>query len=411
MIFDASRPGGRPGDSTFSETGRPIAVSVWYPVQQEAALGAGSAVYSLDPYHEKLAPISSLAFEAQGIDPAYEAPFLRPATGRLPVVIISPGAIFPDLGHVSFGTRLASHGFVVVVPYHFGMQWWQWESEVDHLAVLGWDRPRDISFLLDDLLRRNQSEGDLFYHSINPDGVFAGGWSLGGYAAITLASGDDSVCDTFYGTWYTDPPAWTCAPAKPDPRFKGLVLFDAASQMLHFSELQRVTVPSIALGETWDALAANGLASWQARQHAAMQGRPNYRVDIRGTVHYSFSDECEYARIMKLAGIGAAQGEGGWSWDDVLAWDCGPALTPSATVHRLMTGYAIAFLKTQLKVPGYRRMLTPDWALGHEPDVQFFTRERCKPAVPTPDWPPDYIYYQQQPAPDAEDEDACSGIE
>jgi hypothetical protein len=238
--------------------------------------------------------------------------------------------------------------------------------------------------------------------------VVAGGWSLGGYAAITLLSGDDSVCDTMFGVDVTDPPDWTCAATPPDPRVEALVLFDASSWALHFDELQRVEVPALAMGETWDRLLGvlgPSMASWQARQHAGLSGRPNYRVDVKASIHQSFSDMCEHARAMKLKDAPPA-----WMgpWDDVLSAYCGPDVIPSPTAHRLMTSYSIAFLKTTVEDErGYSHILTPRYAVAHEPKVEFFRRERCKPPVPTPDWPPDWVYYQHMPPLDDDGDEQC----
>ncbi|MCK7583424.1 MAG: hypothetical protein MZV65_53090 [Chromatiales bacterium] len=61
------------------------------------------------------------------------------------------------------------------------------------------------------LERENTVQGDRFYGLINPKLVAAYGWSAGGYAAIALASGDDTVWD--YGL--TDPYARSLDPPFP----------------------------------------------------------------------------------------------------------------------------------------------------------------------------------------------------
>ncbi len=397
MEFDTSRPGGRPDDATYESTGRPIAVSVFYPAARGDVEHAGPAVYPLDPYYHQLPAASSRDFEAQGFDAAFEAPPV--AHGRFPIVLFSSGAVFPDFSHVSLGARLASHGFVVVLPYHFGMQWWPWEPLMDYFVVLAYDRPRDLSFLLDDLVNRNQTPGDLFEKHLLPDHVAAGGWSLGGYAALALAGGDDSVCDTMIGWDPTAPPEWTCGPTVPDPRIQALLLFEAGSDFLHWTELQRVSVPALSFGGTYaDQLAWSGDPVWSAflaRQHAALSGHPSFRVDVQRSRHFSYSDTCQFPAVFAAEGVTPPPG---WPWDDMGWWVCGPDLIPSARLHDLVNELSVAFLETYLmNEPGSRQVLTRQYLSANAPEVWLFTHERCEPPEPTPDWPPDWVYYLTPP--------------
>ena len=88
-------------------------------------------------------------------------------------LVFSPGWGGPAWFHTSVGPRLASHGFVVAVIYHFGDQAWAWEPPYDHLAIAYWNRPRDMSFVLTELLNRNQTSGDLLHGLLMPDKIAA----------------------------------------------------------------------------------------------------------------------------------------------------------------------------------------------------------------------------------------------
>jgi predicted dienelactone hydrolase len=72
--------------------------------------------------------------------------------------MFSPGWGCPAYFTNFIAARLASHGFVVAVIYHYGDGCWSWEPW-DHLAVASYNRPRDVSFLLTDLLQKNQAAG------------------------------------------------------------------------------------------------------------------------------------------------------------------------------------------------------------------------------------------------------------
>ena len=114
MLFDTGRPGGRPDFPEFAATGRPIPVSIWYPVDPSVVAGRNSdAEYPLDVLYGIAPPSTSADWEPYGIDPAYEAPV--PSRAKpFPLVVVSPGWGGWNWIHTSIGTRLASHGFVVI---------------------------------------------------------------------------------------------------------------------------------------------------------------------------------------------------------------------------------------------------------------------------------------------------------
>ena len=393
ILTDTSRPGdGGPYPN------RPIPVYVWYPVDpQDVSSSTPLAEYPLDPLYDPygLGVSTSADWEAYGLDRAYQEP-APSQEGPFPVLVFSPGWGAAAWFHTSVGTRLASHGFVVAVVYHFGDQMWAWEPPYDHIALASWNRPRDVSFVLTDILNRNQTPGDLFDGLLMPDKIAASGWSLGGYAAMVLAAGDDLVCDIFYEPgweWAGPVPDGLCYPTPPDPRIQAIVPLDGSNQVLWFTELARVAIPAMGMGEEWSYLALDPpWASWQARQHAAFSGHPAYRVDVFNTNHQSFSDLCEGHQVLGDLGI--------LSPDDVayvLALLC-DGMTPSGEVHRLVTQYTLAFLKTNLLgESGYQSMLTPGYALRREPLIEFFVTERRNPHSIGDDWPDDFIYFMHQP--------------
>jgi predicted dienelactone hydrolase len=392
VLTDSSRPGD--GDAFLN---RPIPVYVWYPVDPESIdSSTPEAVYPLDPLYVTSLAATSGNWEAYGMDPAYQEPDPSSA-GPFPLLMFSPGWGAPAWMHTSIGTRLASHGFVVAIVYHFGDQWWPWEPPYDNLALASWNRPRDVSFTLTELLNRNAMPGNLLHELLMPDAVAAGGWSLGGYASMVLAAGDDSVCDKFYepGMEWTLPlPDGLCGPSPPDPRIKAIVPLDGSNQLLYFEELARVRIPAMGIGEEWGYLELTDpeFASWQARQHAAFSGHPRYRVDVFNTNHQSFSDTCEGVRVLGDLGLLSADDVAG-----LLALFC-DGMTPSAEVHTLVNQYLIAFLKAHLRGQNrYQRLLTPGYALTRQPLIEFFVNEKRSPNSIDDDWPDDFIYFMHQP--------------
>jgi predicted dienelactone hydrolase len=385
----------RPGDGDAFGV-RPIPVYVWYPVDPDSIdESSAQAVYPLDPLYLTWLTSISADWEVYGMDRAYHEP-PPSAAGPFPLLVFSPGWGAPAWMHTSIGTRLASHGIVVAVVYHFGDQWWPWEPPYDNLALASWNRPRDVSFVLTELLQRNQTPGELLNGTIRPDAIASGGWSLGGYASMVLAAGDDSVCDKFYepGMEWTLPiPDGLCGPSLPDHRVKAIVPLDGSNQLLYFTELARVRVPAMGMGEEWSYLALDPpWASWQARQHAAFSGHPAYRVDVFNTNHQSFPDICEGVQVLGDLGI--------YSPDLValyLSLLC-DGMTPSGEVHTLVGQYLVAFLKGNLLGnKAHERLLTPGYALTRQPLIEFFVTEKRSPQSIDEDWPDDFIYFMHQP--------------
>ena len=361
-------------------------MSLWYPVDPAAVAGQPSdAVYPLDPLSSNAPLTYSAHWEKYGIEPAFEGAVPSGAK-PFPLVVFSPGGGEPTWMNTSTATRMASHGFVVAVMYHWGSGWWWGWEPWDPAAVAAYNRPRDMSFVLTDLLARNAAQGDPLSGLINPDQVAAAGHSFGGYAAEVLAGGDDSVCDTVPEEW-GEKPAWTCGPSDPDPRFKALALLSAFNDLLHFYELERVKVPTLGIGEEW-----NVVLGQQARQHAAFSGRPAYRVDLAGAIHMTFSDACEAAGVLQ---------DIGWDENGDVGWFlslCTPDVIPSGLAHQLTHKYMVAFLKTHLAGdPGYQKILTPGWALTREEHIEFFvTEKRSAPSIDE-DWPGLFTYFPHQP--------------
>jgi len=108
----------------------------------------------------------------------------------VPVVVFSHGLSSRPEDFSRWATHLASYGYVVVLPQHPGSDTRQTE---DFLAGLSReifrvnefiDRPLDITFVLNELTRLNNSQ---FGGKLNLKSVGVGGHSFGGYAALAVA--------------------------------------------------------------------------------------------------------------------------------------------------------------------------------------------------------------------------------
>ena len=214
------------------------------------------------------------------------------------------------------------------------------------------------------------------------------------FAALALAGGDDVVVDRLnFPDSGLDPPAEAWAPAVPDDRIKVIVTLEGSNDILGFDELARITVPALGMGRDWGSLVAAGMSpDWQARQHAAIQGHPSYRVDLLNAHHVTFSDRCVTHPILRDLGL---MDPGYVEWYEQAL--CDPFI-PFSVADPLVKRYMLAFLKTELVgESGYQSMLTPGWANAREPDIQFFETEKKNPNAIDEDWPDISIYFQHQP--------------
>ncbi len=389
--------------------GRPIAVYVWYPANPgDVTASTPKAVYPLDPYNVQGGfDSTSEEWESLGLDPAYQAIPVS-MDKPFPIVVFSPGWGCAAYFYLYLAQRLASHGFVVAALTHY-RDWTLPLEPLDHPALTAMNRPRDVSFALTKLLEMNEVSGDLFYKFVNPNKIAASGHSFGGYASLALAGGDDVVCDIFndpfWSDYYGPPPPETCVETLPDPRIKMIVPIDGSNQCLYFYELARISIPVMGIGEEWSTLKyilvdtygyPDYWASWQARQHAAMQGHPCYRVDVADTYHMTFGNFCEALVIWRDKGILSQE-----EYDDWVSWYCtAPSVAPipPEEAYRLTNKYVIAFLKTNLsKETGYQNILTPGYAITREPRIEFFVTEKSNPNAIDEDWPGYYLYFMHQP--------------
>jgi len=132
----------------------------------------------------------------------------RSTTTKTPVLVFSHGlASRPE----DFGDRAehwASYGYVVVLPQHPGSDSKQAQALLTGLSSKLFEteefinRPKDLSYVIDELERRNKSE---FQGKLNLGSVGVEGHSLGGYAALALAGAEidfDNLqkdCDRQFG--------------------------------------------------------------------------------------------------------------------------------------------------------------------------------------------------------------------
>lgn len=110
--------------------------------------------------------------------------------GKTPVVVFSHGLASRPEDFAEQAKHLASYGYVVALPDHPGSDYNRARSLLEgfNRNVFALDefinRPKDISYVIDELQRRNQS---VFAGRLNLDAVGVAGHSFGGYTALAVA--------------------------------------------------------------------------------------------------------------------------------------------------------------------------------------------------------------------------------
>ncbi|AZZ92797.1 alpha/beta fold hydrolase [Hahella sp. KA22] len=161
----AASIGFREAQVTDGPANRPLHVSIWYPAQTNPSTTAET-------------PTSSVG-ENRAFFGVQASPDAEPAQGGHPLVVLSHGygGNWRNLNWLA--AELAAKGYVVAAPDHPGTT--TFDRRPAEAARL-WERPHDLSRVIDFILDNPQLAGE-----INADNIAAIGHSLGGWTVMALA--------------------------------------------------------------------------------------------------------------------------------------------------------------------------------------------------------------------------------
>jgi predicted dienelactone hydrolase len=230
-----------------------------------------------------------------------------------PLVVISHGfgADRRFLGYLAF--HLASHGLTVAALEHPGSNV-TWLTEIaagvapngnygDILPATEFvDRPKDVSFLLDELERLNRYS-PILQGKLNTNRVTVIGHSLGGYTALALAGAELDLdqlrqfCHSI-GAGGLSPSDWVQCTAADVPEHGKVNLRDrrvvqimalnpVIGHLFSDDSLSRINVPTLVLSGTDDAIAP--AVSQQFLPFTQLRA-PKYLVTAIGGTHLSVGD-------------------------------------------------------------------------------------------------------------------------
>jgi predicted dienelactone hydrolase len=316
---------------------RTLVTEIWYPAT-DASLRIPKNKYSDFTPGGITAEVDELIrkaykMSAAEIDKIYwnEAHRNAPVRkGRFPLVIFSHGNGGSRNQNTFWCDYLASHGYIIVSPDHTGNARW---TIIDGKPVVfqasersnsAKDRPIDLSFLLDQMIRWDKGADKRFAGRIDTGRVAVTGMSFGSYTAH----------------WASDA----------DPRFKAVIAMSGAPP-----SHTNLTVPSLRMLGTEDrTIGAPGNAA--IRDNHAKHTGPSYLLELKNGGHYSFTD---MFKINKNFGDGVGPGR---RRDTNEPFE----FTSMETTYTIINSYSVAFLGYYLKgEKEYERFLSEN----HWPDV------------------------------------------
>lgn len=147
---------------------RPVITEVWYPVDSESPAKASPGFW-------------------HRCDEARDAP-LSNEKQQYPLIMMSHGS-GGDRYNISWlAEALAANGYIVASTDHFGNTW---NNKIPESYAMPWERPKDISFALDQLLTSS-----LFKDKIDLKRIGFVGYSLGGATGLWIAGAEASPLDS-----------------------------------------------------------------------------------------------------------------------------------------------------------------------------------------------------------------------
>jgi dienelactone hydrolase len=304
----------------FTKQLRTLVTEIWYPATDEARqmpknkfsdFIPGGVTPEIDELVKKTYKVSVAEVDKLYWNEAHRNAPVRP--GRFPLVVFSHGNGGSRHQNTFWCDYLASHGYLIVSPDHTGNARW---TIIDGKVIASQsgermnsvqDRPLDVIFLLDQMIRWDKGADPRFAGRIDTDHAAVAGMSFGSFTAH----------------WAADR----------DPRFQAVVAMSGAP-LAHTN----LTVPSLRMLGTEDrtlGVLGNGLIR---TNHAAHTG-PSFLLELKNGGHFSFTDVFKFS---KTFGDGVGPGK---RRDTNEPFE----FTSMELTYQIVNSYSVAFLGYFLK--------------------------------------------------------------
>ena len=304
----------------FTKQPRTLVTEIWYPATDEAQqmpknkysdFIPGGVTPEIDELIAKTYKMS-----ASEVDKLYWNDSHRDAPvreGRFPLVVFSHGNGGSRHQNTFWCDYVASHGYIIVSADHTGNARWTIldgkpiASQASERGNSAKDRPLDVSFLLDQMIRWDKGADPRFAGRIDTDRAAVAGMSFGSFTAH----------------WASDR----------DPRFRAVVAMSGAP-MSHTN----LTVPSLRMLGTEDRT-LGVLGNALIRDNHAKHTGPSFLLELKDGGHYSFTD---VFKVNKNFGDGVGTGK---RRDTNEPFE----FTSMELTYKIVNSYSVAFLGYFLK--------------------------------------------------------------
>jgi len=291
--------------------GRRLVVSLYYPIDNKVARGGIPVQYKFDyagnvnpsgslPYPIAQADAGNLTFSSYfgaRVDPTSVLPADSsvvncnvnnctdgkivglPVTksGPFPLIIVAHGGTGTGTSFANLAEYLASYGFIVAAPSQIGARWVDafsgpcaanQQRPCSGISTNG--RSFDISFVITQMLAKNNNSSDPFYHKIDANKIGAWGYSAGSQAVQGVVAGT-----TLGGV-----------PVPKDPRVAAFVAGGVGVLNLVpvTYDPNNITVPSLWITGTADQLRTGNLTASYNLVNTA-NAKDKYLLTIAGMPH------------------------------------------------------------------------------------------------------------------------------
>ncbi len=291
----------------YSDGPRTLVTEIWYPTTEEGRTGRKATFSGFFGKHQEEAGefVRHFGGRMREVEERFHCCGVRDAPlrkGRFPLLVFSHGNGGVRHQNISQVEHLAGHGYIVVSPDHTG------NAGLTPLPsrALPYDRsgrrrsararPRDVSFLITELLRRGGQPGSWLRDRLDPDRIGVLGHSFGGFTA--------------------------CRVAEMDRRVKAILPMTVAYG-------RKTSVPMLLM--LGDKDRTMGLAgNTVSRLYYESCGGPKHLVSLKRGGHFSFTD-------MDYIAPGFGDGVGGGEF------------LPSRRAKTLVNAYSLAFFEHYLR--------------------------------------------------------------
>lgn len=300
-------------DPTIGGTGRCFTVTIYAPAAV-SSVPSGATLFNM-----RFIP----GFLWQMVDVPVGYDSIPLADGQFPLYVYSPGLVGDSAIYGSDGYKEATFGkIVVIIDFSPGDADVSDSNGASTVQLIN-NRVTDIKHIIDRMINRSNTVGDLFYQHIDTDKIYVGGHSYGGASAFIAGVG----IKNFLLSNQT---------IVKDDRIVAMNLHDASDQLMTFEQLSHNRLPTL-VSVSANQGGVDGMRSF----YAGRSGFLNLKLRVNNSMHMNFApDLCPLLFLLGIEDPAQlyAMGFG----------HCVPAagvVVPFATFNLINQGYTAVFFE------------------------------------------------------------------